>query len=75
MLDYFPKSDIFSISKEKKGFMNKNASMAKNTDTSYGKYNRNRALGYGNGWTHINGWSERVIDYIQAIEKESHEQT
>lgn len=26
-------------------------------------------VGYGNGWTHINGWSERVLDYIQEIEK------
>ncbi len=25
-------------------------------------------LGYGSGWTHINGWSERLVDYIQAIE-------
>lgn len=27
-------------------------------------------VGYGNGWTHINGWSERVIDYIAAVEAE-----
>lgn len=26
--------------------------------------------GYGNGWVHIDGWSERVIDYIRLIEKE-----
>ena len=32
--------------------------------------NYDRAIGYGNGWTHINGWSERVIDYIQTVEKE-----
>lgn len=25
-------------------------------------------ISYGNGWTHIDGWSERVIDYIQAYE-------
>lgn len=25
-------------------------------------------VGYGSGWTHINGWSERVIDYIAAVE-------
>jgi hypothetical protein len=27
-------------------------------------------LSYGNGWTHIDGWSERVLDYIAAIESE-----
>jgi 60 kDa SS-A/Ro ribonucleoprotein len=27
-------------------------------------------ISYGNGWTHIDGWSERVLDYIAAIEKE-----
>ena len=27
-------------------------------------------VSYGNGWTHIDGWSERVIDYIAAVEKE-----
>jgi len=27
-------------------------------------------IGYGNGWTHIDGWSERVLDYIAAVEKE-----
>jgi len=27
-------------------------------------------LSYGNGWTHIDGWSERVVDYIAAVEKE-----
>jgi hypothetical protein len=25
-------------------------------------------LGYGDGWTHINGWSERVIDFIRTYE-------
>lgn len=25
-------------------------------------------LNYGNGWTHINGWSERLVDYIVASE-------
>ena len=28
-------------------------------------------VSYGNGWTHIDGWSERVVDYIAAIESES----
>lgn len=28
-------------------------------------------ISYGNGWTHIDGWSERVLDYIVAIEAES----
>jgi len=27
-------------------------------------------VSYGNGWTHIDGWSERVMDYIAAVEKE-----
>jgi 60 kDa SS-A/Ro ribonucleoprotein len=27
-----------------------------------------RGLGYGNGWTHIDGWSERVFDYLVATE-------
>jgi 60 kDa SS-A/Ro ribonucleoprotein len=27
-------------------------------------------VSYGNGWTHIDGWSERVVDYIAAIESE-----
>jgi 60 kDa SS-A/Ro ribonucleoprotein len=30
-------------------------------------------VSYGNGWTHIDGWSERVVDYIAAIEKENAE--
>jgi 60 kDa SS-A/Ro ribonucleoprotein len=31
-------------------------------------------LSYGNGWTHIDGWSERVVDYMAAVEgeEESH---
>lgn len=28
-------------------------------------------ISYGNGWTHIDGWSERVLDYIAAMEKEA----
>lgn len=28
-------------------------------------------VSYGNGWTHIDGWSERVVDYIAATESES----
>jgi 60 kDa SS-A/Ro ribonucleoprotein len=28
-------------------------------------------ISYGNGWTHIDGWSERVLDYITAMEKET----
>ena len=27
-------------------------------------------VSYGNGWTHIDGWSERVLDYIAAMETE-----
>jgi len=27
-------------------------------------------ISHGNGWTHIDGWSERVLDYIAAIEGE-----
>lgn len=27
-------------------------------------------LSYGNGWTHIDGWSERVVDYVAAVEAE-----
>lgn len=26
-------------------------------------------IGYGNGWHHINGWSEAVIDYIREYER------
>jgi hypothetical protein len=25
-------------------------------------------VSYGNRWTHIDGWSERVVDYIPAVE-------
>jgi 60 kDa SS-A/Ro ribonucleoprotein len=28
-------------------------------------------ISYGNGWMHIDGWSERVVDYIAAIESEA----
>jgi len=31
----------------------------------------NSGISYGNGWTHIDGWSERVLDYIAAMEKET----
>ena len=27
-------------------------------------------LSYGNGWTHVDGWSERIVDYIAAVETE-----
>jgi 60 kDa SS-A/Ro ribonucleoprotein len=27
-------------------------------------------ISYGNGWMHIDGWSERVVDYIAAVESE-----
>src|SRR4029077_21274252 len=30
-------------------------------------------VSYGNGWTHIDGWSERIVDYIAAVESESAE--
>lgn len=30
-------------------------------------------VSYGNGRTHIDGWSERVVDYIAATESESAE--
>jgi len=30
-------------------------------------------VSYGNGWTHIDGWSERIVDYIATIESESAE--
>lgn len=26
-------------------------------------------VSYGGGWTHIDGWSERVIDYIREVER------
>ena len=25
-------------------------------------------VSYGNGWTHVDGWSERIVDYIAAAE-------
>ncbi len=28
-------------------------------------------VSYGNGWTHVDGWSERVVDYIAAVELEA----
>jgi len=28
-------------------------------------------ISLGNGWMHIDGWSERVLDYIAAIEGEN----
>lgn len=28
-------------------------------------------VGYGNGWSHIDGWSEAIIDYIKESEKEA----
>ena len=28
-------------------------------------------VSYGNGWVHIDGWSERVLDYIAAVESEA----
>jgi 60 kDa SS-A/Ro ribonucleoprotein len=28
-------------------------------------------ISYGNGWTHIDGWSERIVDYIAATEPEA----
>jgi hypothetical protein len=28
-------------------------------------------ISYGQGWMHIDGWSERVLDYIAAIENEA----
>jgi 60 kDa SS-A/Ro ribonucleoprotein len=31
-------------------------------------------VSYANGWTHIDGWSERVVDYVAAIESELAEQ-
>jgi 60 kDa SS-A/Ro ribonucleoprotein len=30
-------------------------------------------ISYGDGWTHIDGWSERVVDYILGVEKETEE--
>jgi hypothetical protein len=28
-------------------------------------------ISYGNGWTHIDGWSERIVDYLAAVEAEA----
>ena len=28
-------------------------------------------VSYGNGWTHVDGWSERIVDYIAAAETEA----
>jgi 60 kDa SS-A/Ro ribonucleoprotein len=28
-------------------------------------------ISYGNGWTHIDGWSERIVEYIAATETEA----
>ena len=28
-------------------------------------------ISYGNGWTHLDGWSERIVDYIVAVEAEA----
>jgi hypothetical protein len=28
-------------------------------------------ISYGNGWTHVDGWSERIVDYIAAVESEA----
>jgi hypothetical protein len=33
-----------------------------------------RGVSYGNRWTHIDGWSERIVDYIAATEAERTEQ-
>ena len=30
-------------------------------------------ISYGNGWTHVDGWSERILDYIAAVEEEAAE--
>jgi len=28
-------------------------------------------VSYGNDWTHIDGWSERIVDYMAAVEAEA----
>ena len=28
-------------------------------------------VSYGNRWTHVDGWSERIVDYIAAVEAEA----
>ncbi|HEY2546728.1 MAG TPA: VWA domain-containing protein [Candidatus Acidoferrum sp.] len=30
-----------------------------------------QGVSYGNGWTHVDGWSERIVDYIAASETEA----
>jgi 60 kDa SS-A/Ro ribonucleoprotein len=30
-----------------------------------------RGLSYGKGWTHVDGWSERIVEYIAAVEGEA----
>jgi hypothetical protein len=30
-----------------------------------------QGVSYGNGWTHVDGWSERIVDYIAAAEAET----
>jgi hypothetical protein len=29
------------------------------------------SISYGNGWTHIDGWSEWAVDYIAGVEKQA----
>ena len=28
-------------------------------------------ISYGNGWTHVDGWSERIVDFIAAVEAQA----
>jgi hypothetical protein len=28
-------------------------------------------ISYGNGWTHVDGWSERIVDYLTAVEADT----
>jgi 60 kDa SS-A/Ro ribonucleoprotein len=28
-------------------------------------------ISYGRGWAHVDGWSERIVDYIAAVEEEA----
>jgi hypothetical protein len=28
-------------------------------------------VSYGNGWTHVDGWSERIVNYIAAVEAQA----
>jgi 60 kDa SS-A/Ro ribonucleoprotein len=30
-----------------------------------------QGISYGNGWTHIDGWSERIVDYVAALDAET----